>query len=415
MVETIHSIFARLGQHTPIDAALLKRIHQYERSFVNRSRDHVEFFGGNLMGVNPIRFRTIDRDDWFAEVIMVDEIELREGISNLPSINVEWKRASDAMNLSCVWVLYAIYHSEHLTVPQKHEGMVNVLLILQYKFLASLMAHYYPYVADRGTMEAAYASLSKRYQLKVAGSWNRLLRQRAEEVVSPSGIHRKTYQSLTPDAAVIEMVNDIQGRLRKIVKALTEVFYDTKAAGGKIGVEKSVLNIDGQNVMKDKSRQFTSYIRYSHQVLGDVRSYIRKELVEIIVDLHHTTPPKQLEEALEWMCINHSARLDKWVPKAEGSYVEAFSNEVLLHAFSLITNGQAEFTNRSGLGPFLGQLRALYTASRMADPALLKAKDMANNIVNAAISSRNAAVAASVRTSIQLYVILRALTMEHYS
>ncbi len=414
MPASIASVFADLTKDTTIDKSLLHRIHQYERSFVNRSKDHVEFFGGNLMGVNPIRFRTVDRDDWFSDVLRVDELELRDAIVSLPTVNADWKRASDVMNLSCIWLLHAI-HGSALTNAEKEEGMVDTLLILQYKFLTSLMAHYYPYPADRSVMEAAYASLSKRYALKVAGSWNVLLHERAKEVISASGIHRKVYQQFNNDKAIGDMISDIQGRLKKIIKSLTAVFYDTRAAGGKIGIEKSFTMKDGEVVLSDKSRNFSTYLRYIHQVMDDPRSFIRKELIDIVADLQHTMPPRQLEEALEWLAINHHQVMSHWTPKVKGAYVESFVDEVLLHCFSMISNKTALITSRSGIGPLMAQLRTLYMASRMADPSLLKAKEMADNLVNASISSRNVSVAASVRTGLQLYIVLRTLAMSHYT
>lgn len=414
MKETIAEVFDRLGKDVPVNEALLKRIHRFERGFVNRSKEHLEFFGGNLMGVNPIRFRPVDRDEWFADVIQMDELDLKDGIANVQAIKKDWKRASDAMNLSCIWLLHRINEST-LSNQHKKEGMVDTLLILQYKFLASLMAHFYPYPANREIMEAAYASLSRRYALKVAGSWNKLLHVRAEEIISSSGIHRRTFQKFNDDMAIINMVSDIQSRLRKIIKTMTAVFYAELEKGSKIGTDRKVLDIDGKKVLREKSRHYSSYIRYLHQVADDPRSFIRRELVEVVCDLQRTCDPRRLMEALEWCSVNHREVIPRWHPKVEGSYVEAFFDEVLLYAFSLVSHKQALITGRSGIAPLLAQLRTLYMASRMADPSLLKAKEMADNIVNASINSRNVSVAASVRTGLQLYVILRSLTLEHYA
>jgi hypothetical protein len=54
-------------------------------------------------------------------------------------------------------------------------------------------------------------------------------------------------------------------------------------------------------------------------------------------------------------------------------------------------------------------------ASRMSDPSLLKAKEMADHIVDASIHSRNVSVAAATRTGLQLYIVLRCLAMQLYS
>jgi hypothetical protein len=418
MLDYIKVTFDRVAKGLDIDQALLKRIHMYERAFVNRNDDSVSFFGGNLMGVNPIRFRTIDRDDWFTDVLHLDELELRDALDDLPKVNPQWiggVRASDIMNLSCVWLLHVIGESKHLSVQEKKEGMVDTLLVLQYKFLSSLMAHYFPYPADRATMEATYAAMSRRYALKVAGSWNVMLRQRAEEVISATGIHKATYTKFNNDKDIGNMIQDIQGRLRKIVQSVTTLFYDTRAKGGKIGIDKAIDNIDGELILKDKSRHYSTYLRYIHQVADDPRSFIRQELIELVADIHSTMDPRRLVEALEWCSINHREVEPRWEPKTKEPYVEAFFDEVLLYVFSLVSNHQAQITKGSGIGPLLQQLRTLYMASRMSDPSLLKAKEMADNIVNASINSRNTSVAAATRTGLQLYIVLRCLAMQMYT
>src|ERR1700744_1861201 len=315
--DTLLKTFTRLSSDLEIDAKLLKRVHLYERAFCNRNSDHAQFFGGNLMGVNQISFRPTDRDAWFTDVIQMDELDLKDAIASIEDIKKDWARANDAMNHSCIWLLHAIFHSKHLTVWQKHEGMIDVLLVLQYKFITSLMNHYYPYVADRSTMEAAYASLNRRFSLKQAGSWSVLLRQRAADVITPNSIWRPVIDKFTPDMQVVNMFSDIQGRLRKIVRAMTEVFHEVRTKGGRMGRNKPVLTIDGETVRKDKPRQYTSYIRELHRVLDDPRSFIRDELVDLVCDIQHTLPRSQLKLALEWMSFNHREEITQWKPKTK--------------------------------------------------------------------------------------------------
>lgn len=410
--------FAELGKNVQFNTALIHRIHQFERAFINRSSDHVEFFGGPLMGVHPIRFLQLDRDTWFMDVIHLDELELHDRLERLPEVNDQWfggVRASDTMNLTCIWILHEIAKSEHLSPQEKKEGMVDTLLVLQYKFLSSLMAHYYKYPADKATMEAAYAAMTLRYALKKAGSWNVMLRERAEEIISATGIHKQVYTKFNNDRDIANTVQDIQGRLRKIVQSMTELFYQIRAQGGKIGTDKLVSEIDGEKVLQDKSRHFSSYLRYIHTVLDDPRSFIRQELVELIVDMHNTCDPRRLVEALEWCSTNHREKLPRWEPKTKAGYVEEFVDEVLLYVFQLIAAKQANITKGSGIGPLLAQLRTLYMASRMSDASLLKSREMGTHIVNASVASRNDAVLASTRTGMLLYLVVRCLSRDHYS
>lgn len=406
MATSIKGVFEEVASHVSIDAKLLKRIHDYERAFVNRDEDHIAFFGGNLTGVHTMRFRPTDREKWFNDVVDIDEVQLIDGLASLDTIEADWKRASDAMNHTCIWLIYAILNSPHLTPAQKEKGTVDVMLVLQYKFLGSLMAHFFPYPADEATMLAVYAQLSRKYALKAAGSWSALLQKRAEDMFDPRSIHRKTYQTLGPDKAVIYMISDVQGRLREIIKSIWAVFAVVRKEGLKIGTEKAILDTDEGAVLKDRSRQFSTYIRYAHDVIADRPSWIRAELVKIVSDAMHTMPPQGLVSTLEWMSINHRVR--------GGEEIAELIDQTLLHSFELIQQDRDLLGKRAGLMPLLTKLRALYMASRMSDPNLLKTKELAEKVVSKAISSKNASVIASVRTGVQLYIVLRTLTMHHY-
>lgn len=405
MTVTIKSVFDSVANGFEVDRALIKRIHDYQVKFKTRSPEHVAFFGGNLMGVHPMRFRTDDRENWFNDVLDIDEIALSEGIARVDAIGDEWKRANDSMNLSCVWVVYMILHSK-LSAAEKERACHDTLLVLQYKFLGSLMGWYYRYPADEAAMLATFARLSKKYALKAAGSWSALLDQRADEIMSTRSIHHKTYTTFNRDKDIIYMVNDIQGRLREIVKSMTKVFYQVRDEGAKILTESAVNNIDGLSIVRDKSRNFSTIIRYSQTVVADRASWVREELVDVVCDAMHTMPRRDFVLVLEWMSRNHNSKFQKDIDK--------LISESLIYAFNLMSSDRQLYAKGSGVMPLLSKLRALYMASRMSDSTLLLTKDLSEAIVKAAVTRKNGSVIASLRTAVQLYIVLRAMAMNYY-
>ena len=90
-METIKSVFDEVTRDVSVDAKLIQRIHQYERAFVNRNEDHIAFFGGNLMGVHPMRFRPTDRDNWFSDVLMIDDLRLEDEMKNVKAASTPRK------------------------------------------------------------------------------------------------------------------------------------------------------------------------------------------------------------------------------------------------------------------------------------------------------------------------------------
>lgn len=405
---TIKSVFAGLTADIPIDAKFLQRVHEFQVSFTQKNEDHIAFFGGNLLGVHPIRFLPSDRNKWFDDILTLDDLALQDELYKLPSMDPNHKVASDVMNHSCVWAMYAIHSSPHLTPAQKEQGLLDVALVLQYKYLTSIMWRNFKYPADPAIAQATYNALTRKFALKVCGSWKALLIQRSKDIVTRSSIHYGAYTTLSPDKAIIYMINDIQGRLREIVKAMVAVFYRVKNEGIRVVVNKSTEIEEGGIVLvKDVDRPGSSYIRYIHEVIDDKTTFIREELVKIICDAMHTMPPRLFREVLEWMSVNHRT--------SSAKKIDQFLDETIIYAYGFVSEQKALQGSHQGLVNMLVKLRALYMASRMVDPTLILTRDLAESIVKSAVTTKNATVIASLRTAIQLYVTLRAFTKSYYT
>lgn len=405
-VETIKSVFddAAASFDFEVDTKLIARIREFDRSFVNRNEDHIAFFGGTLTGVHPMRFRESDREKWFEEILQLDDLLVEDGIRRLPH-NQDWVRANDVFNLSCVWLTHRIMTSK-LSPTLKEEGSQLVIQILQYKFLGSILSHYFKYPADEGTAQATLSRLSRKYLIKTSNSWHGLLSIRAKEMASSRSVHRRAFMEMKNDKDVISMVNDIQNRLKELIKAICKIFYDLHSKGIRVGSEKSVREIDGSVVLMDKTRQFSTFIRYLHEVMDDPKSFIRDELVDVVADGMHTMNPRHLVETLEWMSKNRLA------PRQQ--FITELADETLIYAFEMITSDRDLYNTRGGLMPLIAKLRSMYMASRMSDESLLRTKELSERVVTNAIHTKNASVVASVRTGVQLYLVLRAMAMQYY-
>lgn len=403
-METIKSVFEDAAPDFVVDQKLIHRLAEFERNFVNRNEDHIAFFGGQLTGVNPMRFSPSDRDRWFTEVLDIDDLLVEDGIKRLPH-DQTWVRANDVFNLSCVWVLHRILNS-NLSPSMKEKGAKLSIQIMQYKLLGSLLYRNFRYPADEGTAQATLAAMSRKFLIKTSKSWHDLLEKRAIEMASPRSVHRTAYMTMRTDDGVIKMVHDIQNRLKELIKSINKIFYDLHARGVKVRSESSVREIDGSVVLMDKTRQYSTFIRYLHQVMDDPRSFVRDDLVDVVADSMHTMNPRLLVETLEWMSKNRLA------PRHD--YITELADETLIYAFELIASDRKLYNSRGGLTPLIAKLRSMYMASRMSNESLLRTKELSEKVVKSAISSRNDSVIAAVRTGVQLYLVLRAMAMQYY-
>lgn len=418
MAESIKSVFDSECSHIKFDTKFLKRIAHYRNAFLNKNEDHVAFFGGNLLGVHPIRYRATDTAMWFDDVLEADDVSIKQRIHSLPDIVPTFLVSSDINNLSCLWLVHRIHTSPHLSAKEKEGGMIEVLLVLHYKLLSSLMAHYFKYPADREVAVATYAALSRKYALKVHGSWGKLLHARAVDIISRGSIHYKTVDKFNDDLAIVYMINDIQGRIREVVKKMWAVFDIVRSQDAKISTTSSTVAIDGEVIIRDKTRTLNVYKRYMGEVILNKSGFIRDELVGVIANAVHTMPERLLVQTLGYVSDNYLASGVGSVTTINGERTQVkvpdLIDEVLLHAFDFL-NSNRNILRQNDLAQMISRLKSLYMSSRSTDPSLIKMRELGEHVVREATRSKNNSLVASVRTGLLLYIVLRTFTMKHYS
>jgi hypothetical protein len=285
--------------------------------------------------------------------------------------------------------------------------MIDVMLILQYKFLTSRLYQHFRYPADRAVAEATYASLSDKYLIKQYDSWKALFRARAEAIIAKDSPHYQTIVKMNDDEGVIYLLNDVQGRIRDMLKNIYDVFLKVHNSGLRINTSSSVTDHDGEKILKDKTKNLTAYTRYLHEIVTDKHSFIRAELVTVIEKLVHTAPPKVFQETLDWISDNYR--------KSGGGLIEKLLNETLVHSFAYLDEHRQYVRGNPNLPDLLSRLKGVYMSSRSTDPVLMDLREMAEKIVTMATKNKNTSVVASVRTALLLYLVARTLTMSHYA
>lgn len=406
--ETIKSIFEEECKDLVIDAKLCKKIAEYRLAFINKNPDHIDFFGGNLLGVQVVRFVQADQDKWFDEILEVNDSILESRLHELPTLDPEhMKVASDVMNLSCAWLLHALAVSPHLNERQKHDAMIDVAQVLQYKFLTSRLYRHFKYAANEATAKATYASLSLKFAIKQHQTWDKVLLARSEEIISKSGIHALAVYKMDDDTRVIYLLNDSQGRIRDMIKNIYDVFLRTHAQGDKVISTSSVIEHDGESMLKDRSKSILTYSRYLESIITDRRSFIREDLMMVIEKMMRTMGPRPFKMTLEWMSDNYRQR--------GAQDIEMIVKEVIVHAFDYMSQNRSIIRSSSDLPVVLSKLRGAYMASRGTDPSLMLLRDKTEHIVRLATGMKHDGNVKAVRTGILLYLVARALTMKHYA
>ena len=403
----VKAVFEENCDHLRFDIKLAKRIADFCVWFVNKNEEHIAFFGGNLTGVHVVRFTNQDKDKWFTDVLGIDDLVIEEQLHALPVIKTDWKVSSDVFNNTCVWLIHSFKNSPLINDSVKEEVMVNIALVLYFKFTTSLITHYFRYPADEQIAAATYASLSYKFALKQQGTWYKTLEARCIDMVDEKGLHAKTLKDFRIDEDIRNMLNDSQGRIRNMIKNIYGEFIRLHQMGARIRTTSAIIEHDGEQILRDSTKSMQIYTRYLHSIVGDKNSFIRSELVDLIQRVAHTMPPKLFKQTLEWCSANHA--------HIGSRDVENLIDFTMNHAFAFLSNNKAILRETSDLSTIVAKLRGIYMASRSSDIDLMAMRDLAQKIIRSATTTRNETVIASVRTGLLLYIVVRGFTMKHYT
>lgn len=404
--DAIKQVYDDLCVDLVVDKYLVDRIRRYKSGFINKNEDHIAFFGGNLLGVEIVRHTKMDRDVFFEDVLGIDEHDARQLIVKTPLIQSDFARLSDPYNTAALYLLHRLHTSSKIPLKDKDQAKIDVFYMLQVKLFTSLLSHWYDKPASIEEAKATYASLDLKWGIKQAGSWDAWFTTRAENFLAPNGIHARVVTHYAPDSRVTYAVTEPQDRLREVVKKIFQVHMDIRRNGGRIRTTTSTLVIDGELMLKSNTDGNKRYVTYIQSVMNDANTFIRDEVVTIVREMVSTVSENLFWDLLKWVCEAHKGRTK--VPTNE------LSEELVLHAIEYIQQNRIDIKSVDNLAGLVSKLKDLYGASRMKDQGLIKARDYAEEIVRKSKLSKSDSQIASLRTALELYIVVRALTMNYY-
>jgi hypothetical protein len=408
MTAGVKKVMEGLLSHVKFDKNFVTKVIIMDSSFVNKNEEHTSFFGGTLTGVHRVRFLDSDRDKFFTDLLQVNDLELEQELHALPDINTEYHVSSDVFNITSVYLLHALTNAKNLNKDQIFQGKMAVCNYMQYRFLTSVLIKHFIYAANPDVAEATYNAMTLKFLLRQHGSWAKVIQYRSQEIIKEGSIWFDTIKKLDNDKDVVDMINNIKGAISSIMKAIYDLFLRTHAKGTKISGTSATFEFDGETILKDKEKGLENYTRYALSVVNDKNTFIKQELLTVMESIMPTTPPNMLVQCLEWVSNNY-----QYLRKSDVN--AKFIETVLEHAYDQFKKDMNLLRNKGDLVGLMGTFKGLYTSSKTTDEKLLKLREQITNLVKKITNTKDDARAASVRTSIMLYIILRTFTMGHFS
>lgn len=402
--KTLLDAFTEAADNVVGDERLAKRIINFAHYLRTKNPDHINWFGGNLLGVDRIKFLTVDNDRWFDEVLEVDEAYLRDCVHSVPSVNDEWIVSSDIFNISTVWVLHRLVTSGNQSKLIK-QAQIEVGVILQFKYYTSIWYNFFDSCpVDKAAAEATYQSLSLKFRLRQLGSWGALLEYQAKQLVDPQGTRARTLRMFAEDKDVLVIVTDINTRCRAVVKDMYGPLEAVRAGNTRINTTGStMISVDGDKIIKDTNNFYNTASFYLKDAASNPTNFVRQDLLQLVMDLMPTANETAVVECLQAMANapEGKARRDvNWI-----------LDTTLQHAFEYIASNRIRI---SDAGQILMKLRAIYTAPKTSGEVLVELRKEVEKFAKKNCFLNSSSAIASVRTALLLYIVVRSLAVSLY-
>ena len=406
MESNYKQIVEKYTTEVKVDNALAQRLNRFVNNFINKDEDHINFFGSNLTGVYSIYFTTLDKNELMIDVIgNVNDGAIRREIKALPYVGSTWVVATEPVTVVCIYLVYRFYNS---TLPQKvkEQAMLDCAMIVHFKFITSLMNHYFQYNIPMATALASYSALSRKFTLKDEGTWYKTLKRRCEDFLFNQDSWREQIHTFEPDEELIKMFSDLQVRMRSMVKNIAEVTYRLHSAGIGVDSESSTIETDDGLKVRDVQRLHSVYRDYLMATVVEPRALIKPELVHIIGEAITTMP-----EAPVFQILTYLSELVRTNDRNAYKLID----ESMMFLFNYLQREGKQDNSLSNITLLLEKLKNLLTASKTKDHTILELRRLSEKVVLKGSSIRNKAAVSGLKTGLILYLILRAITKHHYS
>lgn len=409
MFESLAEVFDHHFEKVKFDNTLAVAIYKYHIHLSTMNSEHIQFFGGNLLGVNVLRFVPRDIRKFFDTILKVDFEALEKDIRSLKTIYHENSISGDVFNLTLFYIIHRFYKTPSLPEPRRMRAAYDTALIFCYRCTFALTNNYFRYPADPRVAQAAYANLSNKHLIKKLGTWKKLCDYRASRIVEKTssdggmGLNYERLYLFNDDIQITNIIQDSQGRFKSIFHLYYDEFDRVHKDGESISVTSAtIVDADGEVVLRERTKGAQASINYVRELINDSASFLDNDLMTVIAELNRNTSFRMIKTTLEWLTRayhdpKHNRAIDKFVTDVvmQGMYYIEYNIPV---------------TRRKDTPFILITLKNLFLSTQSTDADLKSIREQGEKILKACHGKLSPSLMTSTRSAIILYIILRVLT-----
>jgi hypothetical protein len=384
------------------DQKLAKAIYEYQIKWLNTNREYLEFFGGNLLGVQVIHFKTSDVVKFF-DMLDVDYEAIKVDTLNCKNVNPTFKVQSDTLNITLMYLLHRFLTAPTISDTVRKRACHDISLVFFYRCIAALLSDYFHYPADPKVAQAAYARLSGKYLIKQLGSWHKVMEYRAEYLTSHVK-HMDALRRFNQDLDVLYVISDSQGSVRSLVKYYYAEFKEAHDANDRIySSGATIADLDGDGFTKELTHGVGGHVEYIKQVVLDQHSFVKDDLVSVIYKLNQNSSTRMIHQTLVYIC-------EHYYDQKLHAEIDELLTKTVIHSFHLLSDNKHRLTFND-YPKMLVTLKNLHLSTRSSDEDLMRIREICSKLVSSAGGAHiSDSLLLSTRTAVLLYIFLRTVS-----
>ena len=404
---SVKQAFDELLGETSFGKKLYKRLHERSLALITKNEQYTNLFGGKLIGSQQVMYTYKDQELLFQEVYGLETEQVKEAIKSITTINKSFKVSADPVNLILFYTVHRFANEPGLNMREKNQYIIEALNYFNMRTLIVLISNYFIYPIKETDAILLIENLSNRYIIKQKDSWKDYTQYRSEEFIKS-----KFYRHITrlkDDDQLVKAINDLYTRTKDTLKNIYKEMLVIKDNKDRMTSRKnSVKDIDGKDVLLDKTDSAETYIKYLHTTLNSDQSFIKHEAVEISVSIIKTLNDRDFKDFLE--------KLYEFSHKKSSSLkkVHEFSEAVLLNAIEYLMKNKYIVRKNINLVNVIDRLSGNILYSRGDDVVINDIKDQGDDLVKEVMPRINDRKAGSLRNGLYVYICVRAFAKDYF-
>ena len=250
-----------------VDLDMFGRIRAFRQKWATKRIDshttNLDFLSGITMGVQPVRFSSLDEEMLANEVLRVDVKAIQTDLYRVEGIYRERRVHSNAIYQLLTYVL-----REGMVNKVDESYLMDTYLVMSYKMLTSMIVRRFEYSLDPRVANAVVEKMSRKFILKELGSWEKYLEYRGSFVMPGSKNGELLIKSYSAESTGI-VIPSLQTNIKSTVNILMGLTMDVSGSDVMVDVS-SLLTIENEEIVLSDIKN--SMRVYSRRALESITS-----------------------------------------------------------------------------------------------------------------------------------------------